>query len=182
MAIAIGATPTFLAVRASMLDSMGEDANKIFTIGGTVTDEELVDFLGWFETLTNGAFGKVTVSSSRVVTGMRPTPVSQLYNLLANFMVLTFSQAHPLNATKTIRKSFVIPAIRALAVAAGGVPDVGSVNATPTLLPDYLANVIDFLEDNLVYEDIAGDVTIGGWTFQPSMSSLATASSVIDGE
>lgn len=181
MPATIGASPDSVTIRMNIRDHFGEDANKIFMVDGALTDDALEALLDGIEATTNVAFDKVSVSSSRLATGLRATPINQLFNLAATFLVLTFERVNPVNAAKTLRKSFILPAPKSLVVSSDGSPNVGVVNATPTTANDYLANLIDQLEDSLAFEGSDGSIYAGGWTYVPSRSSLATGSAVIDG-
>ncbi len=171
MAIAIGSAPAKEPMRITFKDAFGETIVKTSTLGGTIDDTHILQIATDLSVLTNAEFLSMTVNE-RVVTGLPASATDAVFPTVNNLAEITFSQVDPLNAAKTIYRSFLIPAAVNAIFNLDKTLNVGT-PGTDTL-PNQLARLIANLENYLVLVDHAGTVHTGGWTFEPSKSGLVT--------
>lgn len=182
MAATIGASADIQNIRIQWLGYKNETATNVISVDGAADDTETEVFLDDVAAVSEAGMPSVTLSAQRLVTGLTATPgfdspLSQVNNML----VLSFSQAHPLNAALTISKSVQLRAPNAAVIGTDGALVIASVVGDRSSKDENLRGVINYLESNLIYEAIDGSITVGGWTFNPSKSGYVAAPSVIDG-
>lgn len=109
-----------------------------------------------------------------------------LYTLVNQRLILGFQRAHPLNTSKIIIASYGIPAPQNAVVTATNpkkpLMTRGITYANAGGLDEILGSLVDYLETALTYEDITGQVTVGGWTYSEARSGLVTTNGIIDGD
>lgn len=182
MAAAIGATADTADLRIQYLGAWNEEATTVTTLDGAAVDADVEQYLNDLDAVSTAGTPVVSLSARRQVTGMAATPVSQTFaSSIANVLVLTFSQPHPLNAAKVINKSVQVRSPIAGVIGTDGALIIASVVGDRSSPDENLRGMINFLEDNLVYEAIDSSITVGGWTFNLAKSAFVTAASVIDG-
>lgn len=170
MAVVVGSAAEILASRVRFKDTVGKFATKVFDLGGSIDDTTLQEIFEDLNALTNAQVTHAD-AGGRIVTGMNASPTSALQSLISVMIELTFSQVNPINAAKTVIKTFLIPAPVQVIIESdgtlddGGTPGEGSLDAR-------LARLIVNLQDWLVYVDATDGVTVGGWTYQSGKSSL----------
>lgn len=170
MAVVVGSAPDILASRVRFKDTVGKFATKVFDLGGAIDDTTLQEIFEDLNALTNAQVTHAD-AGGRTVTGMNASATSALQSLISVMIELTFSQVNPINAAKTVVKTFLIPAPVQVIIETdgtlddGGTPGEGSLDAR-------LARLIANLEDWLVYVDATDAVTVGGWTYQSGKSGL----------
>lgn len=171
MTIAIGEAPEYMPMRVQFKDAFGEVIVKTSTLGGSIDDTHILQIATDLSTLTNAQFLKMTVNE-RLVSGLPASATDAVFPTVNNLAELTFSQEDPLNAAKTIYRSFMIPAPvndlfnldKSINVGTSGTDNA----------PDQVARLIGNLENYLVLIDHSGTVHTGSWTFEPSKSGLVT--------
>jgi hypothetical protein len=175
MAITLSASPDTVFMRLVMEASSGDQAIKTTEIDGAYDDTETIAFLTALDQVSNAKFtGKV---GGRLISGQKSSAGTTSQNLISAFMVLNFSKVDPVNAAKTVSKSYVIPAYPDTLVASGYVPDVGTPGTGS--LAAYLGTVVAWLEDNLAYLGNDGTYYNGGFTYQGG--GFGTGNDVVDG-
>lgn len=182
MAATIGADADVANLRIQWAGYKNESATNVISIDGAAADADVEAFLDDVAAVSEAGMPRVTLSAERIVTGLTATPgfdspLSQVNNML----VLSFSQAHPLNAALTISKSVQLRAPNAAVIGEDGALVVASVVGDRSSKDENLRGAINFLEANLIYEAIDGSITVGGWTWNPSKSGYVSAPAVIDG-
>ncbi len=182
MAAAISADADTADLRILWLGAWSEEATTVTTIDGAALDADIEQYLDDVDAVSTAGTPTVSLSGRRQVTGMAAAPGGQTFAYsIANILVLTFSQVHPLNASKTINKSVQLRSPIAGVIGTDGALIIASVVGDRSSPDENLRGLITFLEDNLVYEAIDASLTVGGWTFNLSKSAFITAASVIDG-
>ncbi len=182
MAASIDITPDLNILRIQWLGYKNEPATNVVTLGSGVADADIETYMDDVAAVSEAGIPRATLSGERFITGLTPTPgfdspLSQVNNML----VLSFSQPHPLNAALTITKSVQLRAPNAAVIGDDGALIVASVVGDRSSKDENLRGVVNFLQDNLVYEAIDGSLTTGGWTFNEAKSAYVSAPSVIDG-
>lgn len=175
MAIAIGAAPAVAPLRAIMTDFYGRSVTKTTLLDGAIDDTSLLEILNDFAALTRCEFGKTEVGG-RIVTGLPDTASDSLFPEVTDLAELTFTRENPVNAAKTITKSFLIPGIQSSVVDTDkslivGTPGTGS-------LTDRLARLIGNLETFLAVLGSDGVYYTGSFTFAPTRSGKISAPGV----
>lgn len=178
MAIAISDTSDNVTVRMTFQSVTGDEATKVFELDGAIADADLEQLVEDIDLLSNAKITQCTVSGVRQVTGMDASASSSSQNLVSALAFLTFTKVNPLNALKTVKKTFSIPAYadgmrdtdNTVLVAA---PGSGSIAAR-------VGRVIATIEDNLEYLGADGTFYPGGFTYDGSQSGFGTVNDVID--
>lgn len=183
MAATIGATADIANIRLNLLGAWDEPATNVISVDGAAVDADIEAFLDDYAAVSEAGLPRVTVSAERIVTGLTATPGFQSpLSQVNNMLVLSFSQPHPLNAALTVTKSVQVRAPNAAVIGTDGALVVASVVGDRSSKDENLRGLINFLEDNLVYEAIDGSITAGGWTWNEAKSGYVAAPSVIDGQ
>lgn len=181
----IGAAPTTSVIRRSFYDVFNEHVVKSTTIDGTMTNPDMELLLECEEGLSNLKYSGTSVTNISDVTGLRASAIDALERNVSNRAFLTFSKNSPLDATKTVYRTFTIPGFKdalqnpdgsIITPADPGVTVQGSWTAAM-----FLFVLVDLLENNLDYEAADGNHYPGGWTYQPSKSGTGTTTNEIDG-
>jgi len=172
MAVTIPAAADQRTVRLLYRDVIGEEVLKVFGVDGATTDEDLASALDAIDVVTNAGVVKASISSAAVPTGFAAA-TNALQNTVAIIMVLTFTQADPVDATQTITKSFVIPA---------PVDTLRDTDQKPVTTSTSLNALINFLIDNLTFVGADGVIRAGGWTYNRSMSGFGSVNRELDGQ
>lgn len=180
MPATIPGAPSYIDVRVKMEDTFGEKITKIFTLSGATTDAELKEILDDIEATTNGSM-EVSISSTRVPTGLRATALDQLERTIGSLLVLGFEKPHPLNALEEVNRSFSIPAPLDAVIDAQGNPDPVEPAGAPANPRENLGRLVANLEALLTYRAINATWYPGGYTYDPSESGLATTPRIYDG-
>lgn len=171
MAIAIGSAPDEVSLRIQFKDVDGEEVIKVVSLDGAMTDADIVVLMTSLDALTNAGVLKASVVTSRPITGFSAAS-SAAQNTIGYIMALTFEKANPLNANKTVRKSFIVPAP----------PDaLKDTDKKPVEGNTALDDIISGLEDWLNYLGVDGTYYPGGWTYNRSASGFGTVNNEIDG-
>lgn len=183
MAATIGAAADTQDIRIGWLGAWNEDATNVVTVDGAAADADVEQFLDDVDAVSLAGMPNVNLSARRNVTGLSSTPAFQTpSSQVNNMLILSFSQAHPLNAALTITKSFQLRAPNSAVIGTDGALVIASVVGDRSSFDENLRGVIDFLEDNLSYEAIDGSITNGGWTFNVAKSAYVASPAVIDGQ
>lgn len=174
MAIAIGAAPAFFTWRTVFRDFNGNEITKTTLLDGSTDDTHLLQLITDLDALSNGHILKSDFNS-RQVTGQKSSASNALYPQVADLAVLTFSKTNPVDASKTISKSFLIPCIiysgvvnADLSLNDGVSPGTGSLGAQ---LGRLIANLTAYL--NVRGAD--GTYYPGSWTYLSSESKKISA-------
>jgi hypothetical protein len=170
-------------VRTTLLDHRGEAVRKQFKINNP-TGEGVEDAMRAFESLTDAGVASASATIRTAVSGQNVAAAnSGIDSQVAHSIVLVFERVHPLNASKKITTSFLIPAPAAAII--NGVSIVVDMNAgdfaSAAGKPQALGELIRFLSANLIYESVDGNTHKGGWTYQPTRSKLITDARILDG-
>lgn len=171
-------------LNTTLEDDLGEQIRKVSRVNNPAAGDTVEDMMQGFEALTDAALVgtsgsvQINVTNASAVKG-----TSGIFSYVSHQMVLGFERAHPLAATKTVTTTFVIPA-PANALYTGTTINIGSDPgdfASASGITETLARMIGWLEDNLIYEDITGAITVGGWTWVAGRSGIVTAPRLLDG-
>lgn len=183
MAVVIAADPTSNLLRLNQVGAYSEPA--VNTIGlGDVDDTEIEQFLTDWDAVSRAGFPSVNLSSQREVTGMSAAATSNDgLSQVSDFLELVFYQAHPLNAAKTITKSVQLRAPSSVVVnGTNGALIVAGTEGDRSSADESLRGVINYLAAHLIYEDVTGDITIGGWTWDSTRSKFGGSPFIADGQ
>lgn len=180
MPATIPGAPSYIDVRVKMTDIFDEVVTKIFTLSGATTDAELKEILDDLESTTNATM-EVSISSTRVPTGLRATPLDQLERKVGDLLVLGFEKPHPLNALKEVNRSFSIPAPLDAVFDDQGVPTATEPPGAPATPVESLGRLIANLEVLLTYQAVNGTWYPGSWVYDVSESGLAGTPRIYDG-
>lgn len=171
-------------VNLTLEDQIGERVRKLFRLNNAAGTEGVEEAMQALEALSDAALVNASASLTAEVTGASTAKgTSGDFSYVSQQLVLTFSRGHPLNANKTILSTYVIPApvdtIRnGTQIVLGDDPVSYGAAADAT---ETLTHLINYLEDNLVYEDITDDITVGGWTFEPDRSGFISTARIQEG-
>lgn len=171
-----------------LLDFQNEKIRKQFRVANV--DDMLQTALRHFDNLTQAKADDPTASIDAGLTGFKTTAGSgTVESRIANFITLTFSKAHPLNANKTVYAYFTILApataivnetTKALIIDT----ETGEIGTTTTTaatnLPEQLGALVNWLEDALIYTAVNDTDYVGGWDFQPTLTTIGTLPKVVD--
>lgn len=182
MAVTIGASADIVQLRLNQLGAYNETANNAVPLTGTATDADIIQALTDWDAVSRVGFPKVTLNAQRVVSGMSAAPASQDALSKVNDMIsLNFTQVHPLNPALMVSKSVQVRAPSSVVIGTNGALVVASTVGDRSSADENLRGLISFLEANLIYEDITGAITIGGWTWDAAGSAYISSGAVIDG-
>jgi hypothetical protein len=181
MAIEIGEAPTTKIVRFTAVDVAGETWKREISLDGAMDDADVVLMMESIEATTNCAYENPKLVLEFDITGMRSVPVAALNQFVAIFLGLYFQKTSPLNAAKTVARTFELPAYKDAIRAADNSIDYGALPATPASPEDHITRLVNLLEDNLQYVGADGEVYPGGWTVNNDKSAFGTAQSRTDG-
>lgn len=177
MAATIASAPDTLTISMTFQSVTGDSVTKIFDVDGGMSDEDVESLINAIDFCTNALITNVSVSAKRLVSGLKNAASASSQNLVSVFMLLSFGMVHPLNAGKTVRKGFAIPAyVNALNV--DNSPNVGTPGTAAAT--NYLGTIVEVLEESLQYTAIDGSLNTG-FEYQPSASGFGTGADVIDG-
>lgn len=180
MPATIPASPSYIDVRIKMTDTFGEVVTKQFTLAGDTDDTVLKEILDDIEATSNATM-EVSISSTRVPTGLRSTALDAIERTVGTVLVLGFEKPHPLNALKEVNRSFSIPTPKDSVIDAQGNPDPVEPAGAPANTRENLGRLVANLETQLTYLAIDGDWYPGSFTYDPTESGLATTPRIYDG-
>lgn len=172
-------------INLTLEDQINEQIRKVVRLNNPAAPAEGVQAaMRAFEDMTDAA---LVATSASVVVGVTGASTvkgnSGDFSYVKEVIVLGFSRPHPLNAAKTATTTFSIPA-PASALYSGTsivIPASPASFAAAASVGESFAYLIDWLEDNLVFEDFTGAVTIGGWTFDAALSGIISQPRILDG-
>lgn len=169
LTIGIASTPTVILCRTEFADVIPNNKNAIksWHVGGSMTDANIKLMFEYLDLSSNAALIN-PIAGERALTGFSTTPTNAIQNSVREFVVLTFAQADPINALKTISKAFLIPAWKDEVMAVDGTVSRDAADV-PSAAVDAL---IYLLTDNLAFKDHAGTWHVGGWSYQASESGF----------
>lgn len=170
MAVTIGATPDTAIIRLQYEDVHGEQVIKSFEIDGAAADVDIETAMTALNAIANPGVLKAALVPSRLMTGWSVASAAS-QNSVAMIMALTFQKTDPVNANKTVYKSFIVP---------GWLDGLKDVDSKPVTNSANLNALISFLEDNLNYVGADGTNYPGGWTYNRSRSGFGATSREID--
>lgn len=162
--------PSFYTLRLKMKDTYGEPAVKVMLLAGDVTSTDVQTFLTAFDAITNAKIERATLTASFEITGMKASASVNSQNHIAEILALTFTGTNPLTG-KTKELAAVIPAWIQALIDTDLKPVTGNSN---------LNAVISFLEDNLVFEDQAGDIQHPTLTYRRTSSGFGSVGDEIN--
>lgn len=172
MTIAIGSAPAFTTWRSKIRDFNLREVTKTTILDGTTDDTHLLQLITDLDAVTNGQI--VTSDfNARKVTGLKSSATLAAYGQVTNEAVLTFSKVDPVNALKTVSKSFIIPTLiptlvnTDLSLVDGTAAGSGSVEAQ-------LGRIIANLQTYLNYLGADGTYYPGSWTYESGESKEIT--------
>lgn len=171
MAIDIAAASDETVIRMTVRDVKGEEVVKTFSLDGGIDDTNIEAFLTAFDAVTNGGVVDAAVITRRPVTGFAAA-TNALQNLVSAILALTFTKVNPINADKTVTKSFIIPAY---------VDTLQDTDLKPVEDSTPLNAVISFLETYLNYEGADGVLYPGDFDYNRTKSGFGTVNREIDG-
>lgn len=177
MAITLAATPDVQSLSGSFKSVTGDEAFKRTILDGGMIDADVEQLLQFMDDLSNAQMIGWKWGD-RAASGFAGSASSSSQNLVSAFMVLNFAKVHPLNASETVQKSWVLPAYLDTLRDGANQPDVGT-PGTGTI-QEKLGTIVALLEDNLAYKAADGAYYNGGWTYQGG--GFGTGNDVIDGE
>lgn len=168
MTIAIGSDPAYINWRNRMRDYFGRVATKTTLLDGTIDDTHILQLATDFSALTRAQVTKMDFNA-RLVTGLPSSASDSSFSQVTDCAELTFSKVNPVDSSKFVTKSFLIPAI----VEAGIVDtDKSLIVGTPGTgsLSDQLARLISNLETYLNMKGADGAYYPGSWSYVASES------------
>lgn len=173
MAIAISSTVSFKSIRMEFEASgSGNTLTKTTLVSGTADNTtDITPYLTALSNVSNAGLIRGSVNGE-AITGW-PAAVNGLQNLVAAAAVLGFIRTNPVDASKKVFKSFVIPAYKnssASPVSKNIRTDAGAIDSVET----NIAAIIGFLESNLVMKGADGAYYTGSWTYDPTQSGFMT--------
>lgn len=171
-------------ISLTLRDQYDEEIRKVSRLYNPAAPLEGVeDAMQAFEALTDAGLVSASATIQSAVTGASTLiGTSGVHSLVAHALVLGFDRPHPLNANKIVTTTFVIPAPVATIIAGVGFTITpGGDFASAAGPQDALNALVAWLQNNLVYEDITGAITVGGWTYRPGRSSLITDARILEG-
>lgn len=182
MAVVIEATASINLLRLNQLGAYSEPAVNTIALGD-IDDTEAETFLQDWDAVSRAGFPRVTLTGERAVTGMAATPTSNdALSKVSDFLELVFYQVHPLNADKIITKSVQLRAPSSVVVnGTTGALIVAGTEGDRSSADESLRGVINYLAAHLIYEDVTGDITIGGWTWDSTRSKFGGSPFIADG-
>lgn len=172
MAIDIAAASDETIIRITHRDVKGEEVVKTFSLDGGIDDVDIEAFLTAYEGLTNAGIVDAAVITRRPITGFGAA-TNALQNVVSAILALTFEKVNPINADKTVSKSFVIPAF------VDALQDTTDKKPVESSSP--LNDVVSFLETYLNYEGADGELYPGGFAYNRNKSGFGTVNRELDG-
>lgn len=181
MPATIGATPDYATLRIVWTGGLNETTTKNIPVDGAVADADLELFFDDLDGASQAIMTGSVAGFNRQVTGLNDTisvPAEQA--LVNNNLVLTFFRGHPDNALYEITRSIQIPAPAVAARDSVGKPIVATVVGDRSSADENLRGIVDFLEDNLIYQNpVTNVVTVGGWTFDLNRSGYIAKPAIL---
>lgn len=171
MAATFGAAPTYRVVRIELQDTDGESVIKTFEVDGDTTNADIATMLDALAVVSNCKFVRTTVSDVYAVTGLPAVAQNVLQNTVGAVLSLIFQQADPINAAKTLKKQWVIPAY---------LEAIKGVDLLPVSNNASLNAITTFLTANLAVKIADGTYQAGGWTYNRALSRFGTTLRKID--
>lgn len=174
-------------VTLPMRDFQSEQLRKQFRISNNGGNLDVL--LQHFDNITQARFVDPSASIDAGLTGMKTVAgTGTVSSKIANFINLSFSKVHPLDGTKTVYTTFLIPAYRqeifdeatkTIIYDPAGL--VGTTTVTPgTTLDMQFGALINYLAATLIYHAADNVDYVGGWTFQPGLVTAGTLAKVVD--
>lgn len=183
--IAVNTANADYIIRLTQSDALHESVRKVFTVHNV--GSHVQDAMRSYEVVTQASIDEAGAGIDVPVTGASTAVgTSGMFPKIGDQLVLGFYRTHPVDASKTLRKVFVIPA-----------PEPATYDLT-TLKPilsrgvdfatalggadrtEVLGALVDWLETALVY-DHDGTRYNGGWTYSEAMSGLISTAREYDG-
>lgn len=168
MAIAIGSAPSYIVWRSVFTDYYGKSLTKSTDLDGTTDDTTILELANDIDLLSSARITNWNFNH-RVITGQKSSASNTIFPSVFDCAELAFSKVNPVDSSKTVVKSFLIPAIVQSGVVDTDLSLIVGTAGTGSL-SDRLARVIDNLEEFLTMKGSDGVWYPGGWTFVPSAS------------
>jgi hypothetical protein len=172
MAVGIGASPDEVVIRIEFLDVNGERLVKTFPLDGAETDANAIAIMDAIDGLSNALITKASILSGRPFTGLKSAAVDAVERKVSDIMALTFTKTDPVNASKTVKRGFIIPAYLGALIDTDYHPV--STNSDLNALVVRLAADLNYLGND-------GTFYPGSWTYQNGFSGFGSTTREIDG-
>lgn len=183
-----GVLDQIYTTRITLEDFMAEKVKKVSRLSNEGVAGNMQSFWQAFEATTNAGLMLATQSAEVIITGQSTTITSTGQNWagVEHVLLLGFTRVHPLNPAKMLTASFGIPApVNAIVDTSEGrqgKPFMVRGEVFPGAdVTEALGAMVDFLEDAIVYTDVAGTVHVGGWSYSEAASGLYSNPRIIDG-
>lgn len=173
------AAASYKVLTFTMRDWRGETITRSIKLAGDITDADVVAILTRVEGLSNAVIDKAWLSTIQTASGMSTVPAATAEPLVAIQGKFGFSVVDPLNASKTINRSFYLPAYVASLNSNGVVQYTPAPNGGVTP-QELLGELIQLLENNLAFE-LHDGTHAAGMNFDAGATGFFTAASVTDG-
>lgn len=169
MAVAIGAA-TEIEIRLKYTDFRGQTLTKTIPLGVTTSDANIISIASSLDVLSN-AHITAEVFTVRKITGLKGAAVNALERNISEIMELTFVGVDTADATKTVERSVLIPAMIAAIELIDGSPDNTNTD---------LVTLTGLLDSHLIYLNAVKTVVEGGLTWNESDSHHVTLADIVD--
>lgn len=172
-------------VRMTHRDFMGEETRKVSKIRNV--GSELEAFLNAYLLVSDAGMNASDVSATldaSLALAPDSNPVQSQWSAVYHYVVLTFRRVDPVNASKNIKKEFVLisPVETAIDAPTGALQITqGVAFGAAANTAERIGAMVDFLENSLVFTDGAGATQAGGFTFDPLSSGLISVPRVLEG-
>jgi len=177
MAVTIDAAAAAQTIGGVFKSITLDEAVKRTLVDGAATDTDLINYITDIDLLSNAKMVDWKFGG-RAFHGMKSSAVNASQNLVSAWMQLNFEQVDPINADKTIRRTWSLPAYDDSLRGSDHQPVITT--AGTGSLSARLGRVRDFLLDSLAFEAADGSIVVGGWTYVGG--GFGTGADVIDGE
>lgn len=179
--IAISATPTEATLVLKYQDfrqAANSEVTKRITVDGSITDANIKAIVADLDMLSNAKIVSATLEYSRVLTGMNASAQNALERNISEEMELSFQATNPVDTSKVIERSVLIPSMVAASELTDGSPDV-----TNTYLADLVGTSGGGYADGklsaaIAFKDAAATWHVG-MAFIPSESHHLTAGEIV---
>jgi len=176
MAITLATTPAVLPLAATFVSTTQDEAIKRTLLDGGISDTDVINLLTDMDACSNAKMINVNFGG-RLASGQKGTASTSSQNLVSAFMQLNFEKVDPVNAAKTVRKSWALPAYADALRGSDNAPDVGTPGTGS--LAERLGRIVATLEANLAFLGADGVYDNGGWTYVGG--GFGTGNDIIDG-
>lgn len=177
MAITLGASPDVLTLATDHQSITGDGASKRTQLDGGTSDTDITNLIEDMDSISAAKIVRANWGG-RIASGMKGSAQSTSQNLISAWMQLNFSKVDPVNAAKTVVKSWSLPAYNDTLRDTDNTPTVGTPGSGSAAAR--LGRIVATLEDSLAYLGADGVYYNGGWTYVGG--GFGTGNDVIDGE